>query len=466
MANRAEMIRKAVGLTAVAAVLRLFRLGDWSLWIDEGNTLWLTEFLSGKRPTDSYPVFFWLERGMVELLGTGEFALRLLPALLGIISVPLLYLLFRRDAGERTAFWGAMLMALCPWHLFWSQNARYYTLLLVEAILLFKLAWSWWEDGGEIKLGGIVAVGFLGVMSQYTLLLAWPALGLYPIVAWCAGYARDRRFAIKRILIFWVALAIPVALAFGRMLKFSERFIDIPQQYGNNPLLILAALVYRLGLPICIAILLGLIFGWSAKDRTRRRFTMFLTCAVVIPSLLAAVMSLKMIATSYYVFFALPLFLLLAGQALAESFEHKRLTLVAGLVLAAFYLQGDILYFTCHHGDRIRWREAVALVNADKEPGDKVISSGAEAVAYYLGAEPQLLNGTPLQESVQWRIEPRWLTPAGRTWYIINNLVFEELDHDGAFTRFIRERCVVQREFPCWVAGKNRSVRVYLYEPR
>ena len=142
--TKAAVWRNAAGLAIAALLLRLFRLGDWSLWIDEGNTLWLTEFLSGKRATDSYPVFFWLEKAMIELFGTSEFALRLLPAVLGAASIPLPYLLFRRVAGERAAFWAALLMCLSPWHIFWSQNARYYTLLLLEAMLLFKLAWSWW----------------------------------------------------------------------------------------------------------------------------------------------------------------------------------------------------------------------------------------------------------------------------------------------------------------------------------
>ena len=90
-------------------------------------------------------------------------------------------------------------MALSPWHLFWSQNARYYTLLLVEAMLLYRLAWSWWEEGGRLPWIGVVLLGALGLWTQYTLLLAWPALMAYPFLARLAGHARDRRFAWRRI---------------------------------------------------------------------------------------------------------------------------------------------------------------------------------------------------------------------------------------------------------------------------
>ncbi len=454
-----------IELTLLAAVLRFLRLGDWSLWIDEGNTLWLTEHLSGKRPTDAYPLFFWLERGMVELFGTGEFALRLMPALLGIATVPLLYLAFRKPAGERVAFWGALLLALSPWHLFWSQNARYYTLLMVEALILFRLAWTWWEGGGWKQLVGIVLVGLAGLMTQYTLLLAWPALALYPVIARFAGHARDPRFAWKRIFIFVFVLCLPVLLAAGRMLAFSGEFASIPRHYGDNPLLLIAALAFRLGLPVCAAILIGIITGLRLPDGERRRFTLFAIAVAVIPALFAAVASIKVIATSYYVFFALPMFLLLAALAIEEIPRRGRLALVAGLLLAAFYLQGAVLYFTVHHGDRIRWREAVSYVQKRIEPGEKIIGAGSEAISYYLGEEPALLNDTQKQTMIQWKLEPEWRNPSEPTWYILNDQLIAELDEDGLFRDFLRERCTLMMEYPLWNAAKNRTARVYRFSP-
>ena len=457
--------RSAVELTLLAGCLRFLRLGAWSLWIDEGNTLWLTQHLSGKRPTDAYPLFFWLERGMVELFGTGEFALRLLPAILGILTVPLLYLAFRKAAGERAAFWGALLLALSPWHLFWSQNARYYTLLMVEALVMFRLAWAWWEGGGWKHLAGLALVGLAGLMTQYTLLLAWPALMLYPLVARLTGHARDGRFAWRRIFLFAGALALPALLAAGRMIAFSGEFASIPRHYGDNPLRLVAALAFRLGLPICVAVLIGAIAGLRMPDMQRRRFALFAVSCAAVPALLAALASFKVIATSYYVFFALPMFLLLAGLALEEIPRRGRMALVAGLLLAAFYAQGLALYFTVHHGDRIRWREAVEFVQKRIAPGDRIIGAGSEAVSYYLGESPALLNETERQTMIQWRLEPEWSDPQGPTWYILNDQLIAELDEDGRFRDFLRERCTLMREYPLWNATKNRTARVYFYSP-
>lgn len=455
---------KLFALTGLAAALRLYKLGAWSLWIDEGNTLYLTQHLSGKRPTDAYPLFFWLERLMVDALGTGEFALRLLPALLGILSIPLLYLLFRRVAGERAAFWAALLMALSPWHLFWSQNARYYTLLVVIALLLYRLVWDWWEEGGRLRLAGIVALGGIGMLSQYTLILAWPALAAYPLLARWTGGRKEARFAWRRLLLFAGALLVPLLFALGRLLSFSERFADIPRHYGDNPLVLLAGLGYHLGLPVCLAILAGLWAGRRIRDRVRRRFALFLAAGAVLPTLLAAVATVKVIATSYYVFFALPFFLLLAGLALAESRETRHLNLLAGLLLVGASLQELALYYTVQHGDRIRWQEAVEFVQRHRAPADRVISAGSEAVSYYLGEEAARLNGTDRQTMIQWELKPEWREPTARTWYVVNDQLIEELDKDGAFRRFLAEECRLRKELPAWSGPKNRTARVYLWE--
>jgi 4-amino-4-deoxy-L-arabinose transferase-like glycosyltransferase len=458
---------KLFGLTGLAAAQRFYQLGAWSLWIDEGNTLYLTQHLSGKRPTDAYPLFFWLERMMVDALGTSEFALRLLPALLGILSVPLLYLLFRRVAGERAAGWAALLMALSPWHLFWSQNARYYTLLLVIALLLYRLVWDWWEEGGRARLAGIALLGGIGMLSQYTLILAWPALAAYPLLArWLLGARQDARFAWRRVWIFWGALAVPLAFALGRLLSFSEGFAGIPRHYGDNPLVLLAGLGFHLGLPLCLAILAGLWTGRRLRDRVRRRFALFLAAGAVLPALFAALATVKVIATSYYVFFALPFFLLLAGIALAESRETRRLNLLAGLLLVAASVHELALYYTVQHGDRIRWREAVEYVQRHRAPADRIIGAGSEAVSYYLGEEPARLNGTDRQTMIQWELKPEWRQPTARTWYVVNDQLIAELDRDGAFRRFLAEECRLRKELPLWSGPKNRTARVYLWEPK
>jgi len=81
--------------------LRLTRLGQQSLWYDEGITWLLTQ----KSPAElaqwtaadiQPPLYYLLAWGWTHLFGTREWALRLPSAIFNLLTLPLLYLLARR----------------------------------------------------------------------------------------------------------------------------------------------------------------------------------------------------------------------------------------------------------------------------------------------------------------------------------------------------------------------------------
>src|SRR6266487_3843944 len=118
------------GITLVAAVLRFYKLGHWSFWGDEIFSVGFQE--------DGFNYSFLrrsLAGSMIHLatttFGTSEWSARLFPALIGMISIPILYFPIKRLFGVSIAILASGLLAVSPWHLYWSQNARFYTLLLL-----------------------------------------------------------------------------------------------------------------------------------------------------------------------------------------------------------------------------------------------------------------------------------------------------------------------------------------------
>src|SRR5437773_2068038 len=83
-----------LAIILLAAWLRLYRLGDWSLWGDEEFTLRFAD--DGFRAPFSSALIFWT----VRALGVSEWSGRLVPALIGIATVPVLYLPVRRIFGK------------------------------------------------------------------------------------------------------------------------------------------------------------------------------------------------------------------------------------------------------------------------------------------------------------------------------------------------------------------------------
>lgn len=129
----------------IALALRLALLGGQSLWYDEGVT-WL---LSQKPPgelvqwtaADIQPPFYYLlVRQTDALFGHSEWALRFPSVILGVLTVPLIYILarylfsasLRLTAAPHLA---AALLAISPVMVYYAQEARMYTLLVFEATL-------------------------------------------------------------------------------------------------------------------------------------------------------------------------------------------------------------------------------------------------------------------------------------------------------------------------------------------
>ncbi len=125
-------------VTAAGTGLRLFRLGHKSLWVDEAISCVLAT--TGNDPVELPPLYFKLLGLTMELAGSEEeWALRLLSALCGIIAIPLVFLL-GREAGDRwTGMAAALILAMSPYHVQISQEARNYAMLCLLALLFLLL---------------------------------------------------------------------------------------------------------------------------------------------------------------------------------------------------------------------------------------------------------------------------------------------------------------------------------------
>lgn len=132
--------RTLLALAALALALRLPGPLDRGLWFDEILTLVdfgrlrFGELLTTFGTDNNHPlftIFAWL-----SLHGLGESALALrLPAILfGVVSVGALYLYALRVTDRREALIASLLLATSYHHVWFSQNARGYTLLLTLTI--------------------------------------------------------------------------------------------------------------------------------------------------------------------------------------------------------------------------------------------------------------------------------------------------------------------------------------------
>src|SRR5262245_14876578 len=112
-------------ILALAVALRLWKIGDWSLWEDEETSLYFSQNPNKHFPR-YFPIFFLTLQELFRQTGISIVAGRLLAAAFGVASIGLTFELGWRFLSRPVGLLAALLLTLCLGHLFWSQSIRYY----------------------------------------------------------------------------------------------------------------------------------------------------------------------------------------------------------------------------------------------------------------------------------------------------------------------------------------------------
>jgi hypothetical protein len=159
--------------------------------------------IDGHPPTYFVGLLVW-----VEAFGASLVSLRLPSALLGTLTILLVYRLALRESGRWTALLAAALLAFSGFHVFWSQMARMYVpvgfLAALSTLFLVRLR----ERGARAdQLGYLITT----TLALWTHLYAWP-LVFAQIAAAGASAIRERRAPdALRLQVLAVVAGLPTA---------------------------------------------------------------------------------------------------------------------------------------------------------------------------------------------------------------------------------------------------------------
>jgi mannosyltransferase len=250
--------RLLVGVIAVVVAIGVaMRFASTShLWLDEALTvniarLPLRDLPAALRRDGSPPLYYAMLHLWMRVFGTGDVAVRALPGLFGVISIPLAYLCggglrgagFRNQSRtfDRTAAVTTMLVvATSPWAIRYSTENRPYSLAIM-LVLLGVLALT-----GAMRsptLGPLVAVAAVTAALVYTtywsfFLLAVVAVLL--IIRWFRA-ARSERNATLRLLLAIAAggvLLVPWLPSLATQLKHT----GTPWSRGPKPIVLVTTI--------------------------------------------------------------------------------------------------------------------------------------------------------------------------------------------------------------------------------
>src|SRR4030095_418298 len=167
--------------------LRLWHL-ESDLWHDEVGMLLnyvrppLGEIVTSFSNQNQHMLYSVLGRLSVDLFGETAWAIRLPAVLFGVASLWALFLLGRRVLGTDQALLASALMTFSYHHIWFSQNARGYTGLLLFVLLA---TWLWLEAlsrGGQEWWLFYVVAAVLGLVIHMTMAFVLAAHALLYLV--------------------------------------------------------------------------------------------------------------------------------------------------------------------------------------------------------------------------------------------------------------------------------------------
>jgi mannosyltransferase len=283
----------ALAILVLALVLRLYRLEAQSLWYDEGTSVALAgrslATITRHAAADIHPPFYYyLLHFWVIPFGTSEAAVRALSALVGTALVAITFLLGQHLFGTTVGLVAALLSALSPFQIYYSQETRMYILAaLLGAISVYLFLWI---VDKETSRQGVAALSTCLLVSLSTYLLV-TVLTLYthyfaftiPLVENLAYglwlmMARPRRWL--DLAARWVALQLGIVILYLPWLAFTweqlRRWPAISQPFTLTFLAREVLRVFSLGLsvePKTTSVILGfaLILGLGCVPWKRRR---------------------------------------------------------------------------------------------------------------------------------------------------------------------------------------------------
>lgn len=348
-------IKALLLLTVVGAILRFYHLGYNSLWLDEATTylfaqkslLEIWNATSGGEYNP--PLFYWIEHFMI-LLGGTEAILRLMPAILGVLTIPLFYIIGEEFMDQNSGLIAAAILAFSPFHIYYSQEARAYTSVLFILSLAF-ICYLYGRRSNESKywilFGLFSAIAFW--MHFYSIIFTG-SLILF-------GFFRPTERSlespsrIKQILlasITFIVLCAPLLAIIGRL--FLVRTSTHPA-FGIKGLRFISDSVWQISgySNIAESILIALlIIGIVQLFKTGATGPMLIISGMAVTFLASFILSYKMPMEPRYIIFLLPLFYTGVSAAYKPIFGVFPRKIVVYLFIAVLFL-ANIQFYTGYY---------------------------------------------------------------------------------------------------------------------
>jgi len=393
----------------LGAVLRIYNLGTESIWLDEAESIYEStlSFTEISAHSNQPPLYFVILSWWIRLWGTGEIALRSLSAVFGILAILITFFVGKELFSRKVGLIGCFIAAISQFQIFYSQDARAYSLLLLLSLIsymffikILKQNKNWYYPCF------FLATSLLAYTHIYGLFIIASQV-LYFLIFW-KNYQLQRIKLISTVLVLLISILPLIVLLGPNVMRVTEGGFWIPQPSLGS--MVETLLEYAAGFAItqispdttdgtfytAARYILLIIFltlavlspfhlgrrtakktGYSSKKQVVKSgpepnkelllLVLWLCLTIVVPFVASQIITPFYVTR--YTIGASPALYLLAAKGIS-NFGRKSLILIIVVVIifSSFGLQN---YYKTDIKEQ--WREAADLVETSSKEGDAIV---------------------------------------------------------------------------------------------
>lgn len=396
-----------VAILVLSLTVRLINLNQ-SLWLDEAinviyarsNDFWwfITKYPIGDFHPAGWFFVLWI---WGHLFGWSEISIRIPSVIFGVATVYFTYLIGKEIFSKKAGLTAALMLAVAPLHIYYSQEARMYS-LSAFAVTLSIYSFILFMD--KRKYSGFVftVASILVLYSDYVAYFIFPCQFMY-LLLWRKDLIKKYVFSLCIITLFFIPwlFILPEQLMGGQKIAtIIPGWKEVVGGFSIKELFLLGiktivgrisfdnTLYYSIFVSVISApLLIGLI---KIKETINKKSFLVL-CWLIVAPLLVWLFSLCIPVFSYFrLLYIVPAFYILVSLSL-NKFTTIYFKIVLGLIVLTELIASGLYLFN-DQNHRENWREASSLGSQNNAA---VIFEDDTILAPYIYYNPKSFNVFP-----------------------------------------------------------------------
>lgn len=399
-------MRTLVLVMVLGLILRLVNLNQ-SFWLDEASqaqiSVMTVKSIWFDRQADWHPPLFYILTHFWIQLGTSEIWLRLLPVAFGVANIYAIYLVGQQiKSGSKLGLTAAFLLAINPYHIYYSQEFRMYSLLVLLGTWCMYLF---------IKRSHWLFLSLVLMMyTHYASVLLITTLPFYVFV-----FEKQKSRYLFLHLALCILLYTPWVPQFLRQLHSGVGVNQYLPGWRNLltlgsvravPLVIFKLIAGRINFvsKVIYAIYLGYVIGLVTVSivlaKIKRRF---LLSWVFVPLILSVIISFVIPLTQpFRLIFILPGLILSLAQAVLR---FPRLVLILVIYIS---VTGIVMYATRPRLQREQWRQTISYLQTQATFDSAIVVKFSDKFApfYWYSENLSVVGAVPTYPAKELEVKP------------------------------------------------------------